>query len=84
MQERAAQVEERYEDRQISTKEALEEIKKIYENDIKRKKEQAEKGFDGLTSFIYRTLLDKDFKKADEITRQIEKKLNIEKRSLME
>ena len=71
LQERAAQVEERYEDRQISTKEALEEIKKIYEDDIKRKKEQAEKGFDGLTFFIYRTLLDKDFKKADEITRQI-------------
>jgi len=30
-----------------------------------------EKGFDGLTFFIYRTLLDKDFKNADEITRQI-------------
>jgi type I restriction enzyme R subunit len=71
LQERAAQVEERYEDRQITTQEALEEIKKIYEDDIKRKKEQAEKGFDGLTFFIYRTLLDKDFKKADEITRQI-------------
>ncbi len=71
LQERAAHVEERYEDRQTTTQEALEEIKKIYEDDIKRKKEQAEKGFDGLTFFIYRTLLDKDFKKADEITRQI-------------
>ncbi len=71
LQERAAQVEERYEDRQITTQKALEEIKKIYEDDIKRKKEQAEKGFDGLTFFIYRTLLDKGFKNADEITRQI-------------
>lgn len=71
LQERAAQVEERYEDRQITTLEALAEIRKIYEDDIKRKKEQAETGFDGLTFFIYRTLLDKDFKKADEITRQI-------------
>jgi len=71
LQERAAQVEERYEDRQITTLEALAEIKKIYEDDIKRKKEQAEKGFDGLTFFIYRTLLDKGFKKADEITKQI-------------
>ncbi len=71
LQERAAQVEESYEDRQISTQKALDEIKKIYEDDVKRKKEQAEKGFDGLTFFIYRTLLDKDFKKADEITRQI-------------
>lgn len=43
----------------------------MYEDDVKRKKEQAEKGFDGLTFFIYRTMLDKDFKKADEITRQI-------------
>jgi len=71
LQERAAQVEERYQDRQITTKEALEEIKKIYEDDVKRKKEQVEKGFDGLTFFIYRTLLDKDFKNADEITKQI-------------
>ncbi len=69
--ERAAQVEERYEDRQISTQEALEEIKKICEDDIQRKKEQVEKGFDGLTFFIYRTLLDKDFKNSDEITKQI-------------
>jgi len=69
--ERAAQVEERYEDRQISTQEALEKIKTICEDDIQRKKEQAEKGFDGLTFFIYRTLLDKDIKNADEITRQI-------------
>ncbi|MCG7849484.1 MAG: hypothetical protein MIO93_09950, partial [ANME-2 cluster archaeon] len=71
LQERAVLVEERYEERQISTQEALEEIKKICEDDINRKKEQAEKGFDGLTFFIYRTLLDKDFKNADEITKQI-------------
>lgn len=71
LQERAALVEESYEDRQITTQEALDEIRKIYEDDIKRKKEQAEKGFDDLTFFIYRTLLDKDFRKADEITRQI-------------
>ena len=69
--ERAILVEEHYEDRQISTQEALEEIKNICEDDIKRKKEQAEKGFDGLTFFIYRTLLDKDIKNADEITKQI-------------
>ena len=71
LQERASQVEERYEDRQITTLEALAEITKIYEDDIKRKKEQVEKGFDGLTFFIFRTLLDKGFKKADEITKQI-------------
>lgn len=71
LQERAALVEERYEDRQVSTQEALDEIRKICEDDIIRQKEQAEKGFDGLTFFIYRTLLDKNLKNADGITKQI-------------
>jgi type I restriction enzyme, R subunit len=71
LRERAEQVEELYEDRQLSTQEALDEIKKIYEDDIKRKKEQSEKGFDGLTFFVYRTLLDKGLKNADDVTKQI-------------
>lgn len=71
LRERAEQVEELYEDRQLSTKEALDEIKKIYADDIKRKKEQLEKGFDGLTFFVYRTILDKGLKNADAVTKQI-------------
>jgi len=71
LKERALQVEERYEDRQISTQDALDEIRKILEDNEKRKKEQAEKGFDGLTFFIYKTLLDKGFANADDITKQI-------------
>jgi len=71
IKERAEAVEELYEDRQISTQEALEEIKKIYQEEIKRRKEQAEKGFDGLTFFIYRTLLDKSIKNAETVTKQI-------------
>jgi len=71
IKERAEAVEERYEDRQISTQEALDEIRKIYQEEIKRKKEQAEKGFDGLTFFIYRTLLDKNIKNAETVTKQI-------------
>ena len=69
--ERAEAVEEQYENRQLSTQEALGEIRKIYEDDIKRKKEQAEKGFDGLTFFIYRTLIDKGLPNAEDITKQI-------------
>ncbi|MCF6183413.1 MAG: HsdR family type I site-specific deoxyribonuclease [Bacteroidales bacterium] len=69
--ERAEAVEEQYENRQISTQEALDEIRKIYEDDVKRKKEQAEKGFDGLTFFIYRTLIDKGLSKSEETTKQI-------------
>jgi type I restriction enzyme R subunit len=71
IKERAEVVEELYEDRQISTKEALKEIKKLFEEDIQRKKEQAQKGFDGLTFFIYRTLLDKEIKNPEEVTNQI-------------
>jgi len=72
--ERAEAVEEKYENRQLSTQEALDEIRKIYEDDVKRKKEQAEKGFDGLTFFIYRTLIDKGLSKSEKTTKQIKEK----------
>lgn len=71
LRERAQQVEENYEDRQLSTREALDELKKIFKNDVERKKAQAEKGFDGLTFFIYQTLKDKGFKNPETITKQI-------------
>jgi type I restriction enzyme R subunit len=71
LKERAEAVEEQYENRQLSTQEALDEIRKIYEDGIKRKKEQAEKGFDGLTFFIYQTLIDKGLKNSEEMTKQI-------------
>lgn len=71
--ERAEAVEEQYENRQISTKKALEEIQKIYEDDVKRKKQQAEKGFDGLTFLTYRILLNNGVSKPDNATKQIKK-----------
>jgi len=71
LKERAEAVEEQYENRQISTQEALDEIRKIYEDDIKRKKEQAEKGFDSLTFFIYRTLIDKGLSNSEDTTKLI-------------
>lgn len=71
MKERAQQVEENYEGRQSSTKEALDELKSLLEKDVQRRKQQAEKGLDGLTFFIYRTLLDKGYKTAEDITTQI-------------
>ena len=69
--ERAEAVEEQYENRQVSTQEALDEIRKIYEDDVKRRKEQAEKGFDGLTFFIYHTLIDKGLSNSEDITKEI-------------
>jgi len=71
IKERAEQVEENYENRQVSTQEALDEIRKLFEEDIRRRKEQSEKGFDGLTFFIYRLLLDKEIKNSDKVTKQI-------------
>lgn len=71
IKERAELVEEKYENRQISTQEALDEIKKLFEDDVKRRKKQVEMGFDGLTYFIYSKLLDKGIGKTKEITSQI-------------
>jgi type I restriction enzyme R subunit len=71
IKERAEQVEENYENRQVSTQEALDEIRKLFVEDVKRKKEQSEKGFDGLTFFIYRLLIDKEIKNSDKVTKQI-------------
>jgi type I restriction enzyme R subunit len=74
--ERAEAVEEQYENRQVSTQEALDEFRKIYEDDVKRKKEQAEKGFDGLTFFIYRTLIDKGLSNSEETTKEIKEEFD--------
>jgi len=71
IKERAEAVEENYESRQLSTQEALEEIRKLYEEDLKRRKEQAEKGFDDLTFFIYKKMLESEINNAEEITKQI-------------
>lgn len=71
IKERAEAVEENYENRQISTQEALEELRKLYEEDVKRKKEQEEKGFDALTFFVYKSLVDKKIKNSEKITIQI-------------
>lgn len=71
IRERAEVVESNYENRQLSTQEALDELKRIYESDIERKKHQAEKGFDDLTFFIYKTLLTKEVKNPEELTKQI-------------
>ena len=71
IKERAEAVEDSYENRQLSTQEALDAIRKLYEEDINRRKEQTKKGFDGLTFFIYRTVLDKEFKNTEKVTKQI-------------
>ncbi|MBU2521396.1 MAG: DUF3387 domain-containing protein, partial [Proteobacteria bacterium] len=73
MKEMAQRVQDRYEDRQISTQEALAELARLYKDEIRRRKEQTEKGLDGLTFFVYRSLLDKKFGNADTIANGIRK-----------
>ena len=58
MANRALIVREKFEQRQTSTKEALDKLLAEVKKNEARKKEQAEKGFDSLTFFVYQILLD--------------------------
>ena len=71
MAERARAVQENFEDRQKNTAESLAELLSEIEKNEKRKKEQAEKGLDGLTFFVYRTLLDAGLKNAEEVSKKV-------------
>ncbi len=71
MAERAKAVQESYEDRQTSTTEALDSLTKEIEKNEQRKHEQAEKGFDGITYFVYSTLLDAGITEPEEISTKI-------------
>ncbi len=71
MAERAQAVQESYEDRQTSTADALDTLLREVEANEARKREQAEKGFDGLTYVVYRTLLDGQINNAEEVSRKI-------------
>jgi type I restriction enzyme R subunit len=71
MAERARAVQESFENRQASTAEALQALLKEIGDNEQRKKEQAEKGFDGLTFFVYRTMLDSGIDNAEEVSKNI-------------
>lgn len=71
MAERARAVQESFENRQTSTAEALTELLREVEGNETRKKEQAEKSFDGLTYFVYRSLLDAKIQNAEAVSRKI-------------
>jgi type I restriction enzyme R subunit len=71
MAQRAQAVQESFEERQTTTAEALEALLDEVSRNEERKKEQAEKGFDGLTFFVYRTLLDAKVANAETVSRKI-------------
>jgi len=69
--ERAQAVQESFENRQTGTQEALDALFKQLDANEARKKEQAEKGFDGLTYFVYQTLLDAEIEGAEAVSKKI-------------
>jgi type I restriction enzyme, R subunit len=71
MAERAKAVQESFEDRQSGTAEALAELFKEIEANEKRKKDQAEKGYDGLTYFVYTTMLESGINNAEVVSQKI-------------
>lgn len=71
MAERAKAVQDSYEERQTQTADAIAELVKEIEANERRKKEQAEKGFDGLTYFVYATLLDAGISNPEVISQKI-------------
>ena len=71
MAERAKAVQESFEHRQTEAAEALAQLVSEVERNEARKREQAEKGFDGLTFFVYRMLLDAKVSNAEAVSRKI-------------
>ena len=71
MAERARLVQESFEQRQSSTTEALEQLLAVLAQNEQRVQQQAEKGFDGLTYFVYRTLLDANITNAEAVSARI-------------
>ncbi len=70
MAERTRAVQEEYEDRQVSTSDALESLLKYIDSDEQRKKQQAEKGLDSLSFFVYSKLKDAGVEDAEEVSKQ--------------
>ena len=68
---RAQEIQQGYEDRQEETQRVLDELTALIEEELKRRKEQEAKGFDGLASFIYTVLGEKNIKKPDANTNKI-------------
>lgn len=71
LSERAKAVQENFEDRQLETAEALQELFRELERNERRKREQAAKGFDALTFFVYSALRDAGLSDPDHVSKSI-------------
>jgi type I restriction enzyme R subunit len=71
MADRARAVQEQFEHRQTGTAEALEELLAEVRRNEARKREQAERGFDGLTHFVFEKLQASRVGDAEAVSRKI-------------
>lgn len=71
LSERARVVKEQFENRQISTQEALRGLLEALEKEEERKRKQKAKGFNSIEFFVFRTLEDESIKEPDEVVRHI-------------
>ena len=69
--EKAQDIEEDYENKQTATQAALEALSRLFQAEGKRKQEQKDKGFDGLTYFVYGALKERGMAKPEETARKI-------------
>lgn len=73
MAERARAVQESFEDRQTGTEATLTALCQAIDRDEQRKREQAARGLDALTFFVFTTLRDKNVPRAEDVARKVGK-----------
>jgi type I restriction enzyme R subunit len=71
LSDRAKVVQETFEDRQTSTAEALSELIKEIERDEIRKQEQASKGLDSLTYFVFCKLTEEGIPNPEPVSKKV-------------
>jgi type I restriction enzyme R subunit len=71
MAERAKAVKESFEDRQTGTEDTLAALLQAIDRDEQRKREQAARGLDALTFFVFATLRDKAVPHAEDVARKV-------------
>lgn len=71
MAERAKNVQEGFENRQINTQESLDQLLLEIQKNEQRKKEQARQGFDSLTFYIFQMLQEAGVKNPQTVSNQI-------------
>ncbi|MEQ8462196.1 type I restriction endonuclease subunit R [Coleofasciculus sp. E1-EBD-02] len=71
MAERAKSIQDNFENRQTNTQDTLDLLLQEIKYNEQRKKEQAERGFDSLTYFVYQTLEDAGISDPDSVSHQI-------------